>query len=164
MSCKEGIESLKNYQDSGFYLINLYLRECIPDEEFIEKYKLNETKLLQIKEHIKNIDNEFIEKSEKTVDDKFVVYRGVRSKNCIYDGKNKGYVSTSRYLSIGQKYAAKEGCVYELRLDKDIPYIDLSIYWSNESEILLPYGLIYTIEKQYKVKKNTYVVLKVTKE
>ena len=160
MSCQEGIQSLKFYQDSGFYFINAYLRECISDEEFITKCKLNQTKLLEIKKHIKNIDNEFT-LSEKTEDDNFVVYRGVR----FYHEKNKGYVSTSRSLSVAQKYAAKDGYIYELRLDKDVPYIDLSVYWAIESEILLPRcGLVYTIQKQYKVKKNTYVVLKVTKE
>lgn len=156
--------SLQFYQGSEFYYINKYLREGISDEEFMINHKINQNKLLETKQHITNIDNDFLHNPMKS-DGNIIVYRGDHGTsfgNPIYQGLDKGFVSTSTSIRIAQKYAWKTGVIYEMRLKKDVPYIDLSVYFAYEEELLLNRGLTFTIVSQKKLKKNTYIVMDVT--
>ena len=149
--------SIRAYQDKEFYYINRYLRNI--EEEYI-KNDVNEDKILVIKQHIMNIDEMFRTNSMKS-DDSLIVFRGVNG-NVIYQGIDNGFVSTSKSIKIAEKFAGKEGVIYEMRLEKNVSYLDLTMYCAREQEILLPRGLIFTIESQKKVKKNVYVVMRVT--
>ena len=86
---EEEFNSLKFYQDSGFYLINTYLRK----NEFDSKRYTIEN----IQNDIQNIDNLFLK--AKKLDTTMTVYRGATT---FYEGTNLGYVSTSLNLSIGK--------------------------------------------------------------
>ena len=102
--------------------------------------------------------------SKKSNDD-LIVFRGIHNTitgNTIYQGIDNGFVSTSRSIKIAEKFAGKQGVIYEMRLDKDVSYLDLMIHNAIEAEILLPRGLNFTIISQKKVKKNIYVIMRVT--
>lgn len=146
---EEEYNSLKFYQDIGFYLINTYLRK----NEFDSKRYTIEN----IQNDIKNIDNLFL-KSKKT-DTTITVYRGATT---FYEGTNLGYVSTSLNLSIGKKFAGSAGVVYELHIAPNIPYIDLNTWNNRESEILLPRGLKFTVKSCKITKKSKYYIMDVS--
>jgi hypothetical protein len=146
---EEEYNSLKFYQDSGFYLINTYLR----------KNEFNSTRytIENIQNDIKNLDNLFL-KAKKT-DTKITVYRGAIA---FYEGTNLGYVSTSLNLSIGKKFAGSSGVVYELHIAPNIPYIDINTWNNSESEILLPRGLTFTVKSSKITKKSKYYIMDVS--
>lgn len=146
---EEEFNSLKFYQDSGFYLINTYLRK----NEFDSKRYTIEN----IQNDIQNIDNLFL-KAKKS-DTTMTVYRGATT---FYEGTNLGYVSTSLNLSIGKKFAGSVGVVYELHIAPNIPYIDLNTWNNRESEILLPRGLKFTVKSSKITKKSKYYIMDVS--
>ncbi len=149
--------SIRAYQDKEFYYINKFLRENLSEQEFANKYNINSEKIIEIKQHISNIDKEF----NIPIKNIKILYRGIHG-NTIYSGLDYGFVSTSKILNVAQKFAGKEGIIYELRLDDDIQYIDCSINNIKEQEILLQRGLVYTIISQKKIKKNIYVITTVS--
>jgi len=151
--------SLKYYQDNGFYFINTYLRENIFDEKFISKHKINYVELEKIKNHIKNIDELFLEKSKKSSN--LVVYRGINSSK-IYQGKDLGYVSTSLNFDIAKKFAGTSGIIYELLIDNNVSYLDCNLWNNNENEIILERNLNYTIVSTKKINKNIIYIMSVS--
>ena len=156
--------SIKAYQDGAFYYINKFLRDNISDDNFMLKYNLLPEKLIEIKNHIYNIDNEFLNIRKDTELNNYIVYRGIHNTingNIIYSGKDNGFVSTSKSLKIAQKFAGKQGVIYEIILNKDISFIDITINNPYEQEILLQRSLTYTIISQKKIKQNIYVTMKV---
>ena len=146
---EEEYNSLKFYQDSGFYLINTYLRK----NEFDSKRYTIEN----IQNDIKNLDNLFA-KAKKT-DAPMTIYRGATS---LYEGINLGYVSGSANLLIGKKFAGSSGVVCELHIAPNIPYIDINTWKNYESEILLPRGLTFTVKSSKITKKCKYYVMDVS--
>ena len=81
--------SVKFYQDGGFYSINTYLR----------KNECNVDKLECTQAHIRNLDNLFA-KTSKT-DKILTVYRG---ESNVYEGVNLGFISTSKNLHTAKKF------------------------------------------------------------
>jgi hypothetical protein len=151
-------ESLKYYQDSGFYMINLYLRNKMDDEIFILQYAKDKTKLIEIKQHIKNIDELFVEKSSNNLK----VFRGVYDNKIIYTGKQSSFYSTSLDINIAKKFAGKKGIIYEFRIDDGIPYIERNMWNNFETEILLPRNLIYTLVSSKTIEQNLYCIMNVS--
>ena len=143
----EEYNSVKFYQDSGFYYINTYLRknECDPD------------KLESIQAHIKNLDNLFA-KSSKT-DKILTVYRG---ESNVYEGINLGFISTSKNLHIAKKFAGSVGAVCELNIQPNIPFIDINTWNNSEAEIILPRGLTFTVKSKKITKKSKHYVIDVS--
>ena len=139
--------SVKFYQDSGFYPINTYLRknECNPD------------KLEIIQTHIKNLDNLFT-KSNKT-NEFLTVYRG---ESNVYEGINLGFISTSKNLHTAKKFAGSAGAVCELRIQPNIPYVDINTWNNSEGEIILPRGLTFTVTSKKITKKSKHYVIDVS--
>ena len=145
----EEYNSLKYYQDSGFYAINTYLRK---NEFSSKRYTIED-----IQNHIKNIDNVFA-KSKKT-DKILTVYRGVQN---ISEGINLGFISTSKSLRIATKFAGSVGVVCELNVQPNIPYLDINTWNNSESEIILPRGLLFTIKSETIVNNSKYYVIDVS--
>lgn len=150
-------ESLKYYQDSGFYMINLYLRHQFDDENIILQYAKDEKTLIKIKQHIENIDQLFVEKNSNNL----IVFRGV-NKKIIYTGKQYSFCSASLDINVAKKFAGKQGTIYEFRIDYGIPYIERNMWNNFESEILLPRNLIYNLVSCKKIKQNLYCVMNVS--
>jgi hypothetical protein len=146
---EEEHNSLKFYQDSGFYLINTYLRE--------NKFDSTRHTIEKIQNDIKNIDNLFL-KSKKS-DTTMTIYRGAAK---LHEGTNLGYVSTTTNLSIGKKFAGSAGVVCELHVAPNIPYIDINTWNNRESEILLPRGLKFTVKSCKITKKSKYYTMDVS--
>jgi hypothetical protein len=140
--------SVKFYQDCGFYYINTYLRknEPTPDD-----------KLDSIQAHIKNLDNLFA-KSNKT-DKILTLYRG---ESNVYEGINLGFISTSKKLHIGKKFAGSDGVVCELNIQPNIPYVDINTWNNSEAEIILPRGLTFTVKSKEITNKSKYYVIDVS--
>lgn len=145
----EEYNSVKFYQDSGFYFINTYLRK----NEFNSKRYTIEN----IQDHIKNLDNLF-EKSNKT-DKILTVYRG---ESNVYEGVNLGFVSSSKNLHIAKKFAGSAGVVSELNIQPNIPYVDINTWNNAEAEIILPRGLTFTVKSTQITKKSRYYVIDVS--
>jgi len=140
--------SVKFYQDSGFYNINTYLRK----NEEIKPEKIENTQ-----EHIKNLDNLFT-KSNKT-DKILTLYRGERN---VYEGINLGFISTSKNLHTAKKFAGSTGVVCELNVQPNIPYVELNTWNNSESEIILPRGLTFTVKSKKITKKSKYYIIDVS--
>jgi hypothetical protein len=145
----EEYNSVKFYQDSGFYSINTYLRK----NEFNSKRYTIEN----IQDHIKNLDNLFA-KSNKT-DKILTVYRG---ESNVYEGINLGFISSSKNLHIAKKFAGSAGAVCELNIQQNIPYVDINTWKNSEAEIILPRGLTYTVKSTQITKKSKYYVIDVS--
>ena len=143
----EEYNSVKFYQDSGFYSINTYLR----------KNEFNPDKLDSIQVHIKNLDNLFA-KSNKT-DKILTIYRGVSN---VYEGIDLGFISTSKNLHTAQKFAGSAGVVCELNIQPNIPYVDINTWNNSEAEIILPRGLTFTVKSKKITKKSKYYVIDVS--
>ncbi len=141
--------SVKFYQDSGFYFINSYLR----------KNEFNSTRytIENIQEHIKNLDNLF-EKSKKT-EGILTVYRG---ESNVYEGINLGFISSSKNLHTAKKFAGSAGVVCELNIQPNIPYVDINTWNNAEAEIILPRGLMYTVISKKITKKSRHYVIDVS--
>jgi hypothetical protein len=143
----EEYNTVKFYQDSGFYSINTYLRK----NEFIPE------KLDSIQAHIKNLDNLF-EKSNKT--DKIItLYRG---ESNVYEGINLGFISTSKNLHTAKKFAGSAGAVCELHIQPNIPCVEINTWKNSEAEIILPRGLTFTVKSKKITKKSKYYVIDVS--
>lgn len=149
-------ESLKYYQDSGFYIINLYLRAAMNNENYILE-NVNYEKRIEIKQHIKNIDELFVKKTYNNL----TAFRGVNNKR-IYPGIQYSYCSTSLDINVAKKFAGKKGIIYEFMIDNGIPYIERNMWNNFESEILLPRKLIYTLVSSKIIKQNLYCIMKVS--
>ncbi len=145
----EEYNSVKFYQDSGFYSINTYLRK----NEFNSKRYTIEN----IQDHIKNLDNLFA-KSNKT-DKILTVYRG---QSNVYEGVNLGFVSSSKNLHIAKKFAGSAGVVCELNIQPNIPYVDINTWNNAEAEIILPRGLTFTVKSTQITNKSRYYVIDVS--
>ena len=145
----EEYNSVKFYQDIGFYFINTYLR----------KNEFNSTRytIENIQDHIKNLDNLFA-RSNKT-DKILTVYRG---QSNIYEGINLGFVSSSKNLHIAKKFAGSAGVVCELNIQPNIPYVDINTWNNAEAEIILPRGLTFTVKSTKITKKSRYYVIDVS--
>jgi hypothetical protein len=145
----EEYNSVKFYQDIGFYFINTYLR----------KNEFNSTRytIENIQDHIKNLDNLF-GKSNKT-DKILTVYRG---QSNVYEGINLGFVSSSKNLHIAKKFAGSAGVVCELNIQPNIPYVDINTWNNAEAEIILPRGLTFTVKSTQITKKSRYYVIDVS--
>ena len=145
----EEYNSVKFYQDSGFYFINTYLR----------KNEFNSTRytIENIQDHIKNLDNLFT-KSNKT-DKILTLYRGERN---VYEGINLGFISTSKNLHTAKKFAGSTGVVCELNVQPNIPYVELNTWNNSESEIILPRGLTFTVKSKKITKKSKYYIIDVS--
>lgn len=150
----EKIESLKAYQDKYFIYINNYLRNkssINTDIDFLLKYPYYTEKILNdTKKHIENLDALFVNADK--INDERIVYRGSEYMN---EGICPSFISTSKSLSVAKKYA-KNKYLYELHINKNIPYIDINTWSNNEEEILLPRGLNLTIKKI--INKKHYVI------
>lgn len=145
----EEYNSVKFYQDIGFYFINTYLR----------KNEFNSTRytIENIQDHIKNLDNLFA-KSNKT-DKILTVYRG---QSNVYEGVNLGFVSSSKNLHIAKKFAGSAGVVCELNIQPNIPYVDINTWNNAEAEIILPRGLTFTVKSTQITNKSRYYVIDVS--
>ena len=145
----EEYNSVKFYQDSGFYSINTYLR----------KNEFNSTRytIENIQDHIKNLDNLFA-KSNKT-DKILTVYRG---ESNVYEGVNLGFISSSKKLHIAKKFAGSAGVVCELNIQPNIPYVDINTWNNAEAEIILPRGLTFTVKSTQITNKSKYYVIDVS--
>jgi hypothetical protein len=108
----------------------------------------------KVKKDIENLDKCF-SKSERTIDDTMVLYRGIK-RNLFKNSKIgdslvlKNYTSTSKDPIKAKFFVNDNGCcLYRLKIDKDIPYIDMSSISVSpeEEEVLLPRDLIMTYEK-----------------
>ena len=145
----EEYNSVKFYQDIGFYFINTYLR----------KNEFNKTRytIENIQDHIKNLDNLFA-RSNKT-DKILTVYRG---QSNVYEGINLGFVSSSKNLHIAKKFAGSAGVVCELNIQPNIPYVDINTWNNAEAEIILPRGLTFTVKSTKITKKSRYYVIDVS--
>ena len=145
----EEYNSVKFYQDIGFYFINTYLR----------KNEFNSTRytIENIQDHIKNLDNLFA-RSNKT-DKILTVYRG---QSNIYEGINLGFISSSKNLHIAKKFAGSAGIVCELNIQPNIPYVDINTWNNAEAEIILPRGLTFTVKSTQITKKSRYYVIDVS--
>jgi hypothetical protein len=145
----EEYNSVKFYQDSGFYFINTYLR----------KNEFNSTRytIENIQDHIKNLDNLFT-KSNKT-DKILTLYRGERN---VYEDINLGFISTSKNLHTAKKFAGSTGAVCELNIQPNIPYVELNTWNNSESEIILPRGLTFTVKSKKITKKSKYYIIDVS--
>lgn len=152
----EKIESLKAYQNKYFIYINDYLRNKTnvnneTDNDFLLKYSYYTEEILNdTKKHIENLDDLFADADK--INDERIVYRGSEYMN---EGNCSSFISTSKSLSVAKKYA-KNKYLYELHLNKNIPYIELNTWSNNEEEILLPRGLNLTIKKI--INKKHYVM------
>ena len=143
----EEYNTVKFYQDSGFYSINTYLR----------KNEFNPDKLDSIQSHIKNLDILF-EKSNKT-DKILTVYRGVST---VYEGIDLGFISSSKNLHTAKKFAGSVGAVCELNIQPNIPYVDINTWNNSESEIILPRGLTFTVKSKKITNKSKHYVIDVS--
>ena len=145
----EEYNSVKFYQDSGFYSINTYLR----------KNEFNSTRytIENIQDHIKNLDNLFA-KSNKT-DKILTLYRG---ESNVYEGVNLGFISSSKKLHIAKKFAGSAGVVCELNIQPNIPYVDINTWNNAEAEIILPRGLTFTVKSTQITNKSRYYVIDVS--
>ena len=145
----EEYNSVKFYQDSGFYSINTYLR----------KNEFNSTRytIENIQDHIKNLDNLFT-KSNKT-DKILTLYRGELN---VYEDVNLGFISSSKKLHIAKKFAGSAGVVCELNIQPNIPYVELNTWNNSESEIILPRGLTFTVKSKKITKKSKYYIIDVS--
>lgn len=157
----EKIKSLKAYQDKWFIYINNYLRYTTnttntDDKNFLLNHSYYTEEILNdTKTHIKNLDDLFTEANKieaNKIDNMVVVYRGSEYMN---EGIYPTFISTSKCLSVAKKYAQNK-YLYELHLNKNIPFIDIDTWESNEKEILLPRKLNLTIKKI--INKKHYIM------
>jgi hypothetical protein len=146
---EEEINSLKFYQDSGFYFINTYLRTNKLDSKH---YTVE-----NIQNDIKNLDNLLL-KGKKT-ETTMIVYRGATT---LYEGINLGFVSCSTNKLVGKKFAGRSGVIYELHIAPNIMYTDINTWKNWESEILLPRGLTFTTKSSKITKKEKYYIMDVS--
>jgi uncharacterized protein YjbI with pentapeptide repeats len=146
--------------------------------------------------HISYIDQCFMEYAQVTTDNDMIVYRGMKKPYGIEKGESMvilNYISTTanknpnvinvfqdqNYFSYGHTKHLKPKtmpqhinncCVYEIKIEKGIPFIDMrySTESENEREILLPRNLLITCTGGY-VSTNpemyitTMVIKKTTK-
>lgn len=148
---QEEHDSLKRYQDSGFYWINTYLRT--------NEVRAVRPTIEEVEADIRNLDTLFGKQERAGEGEKRVVYRGVP---CLYEGLQLGFLSTSRHLAVARKFAGRGGAVCELHVDASIPYIDTNTWNGCESEILLPRGLTLTVRSSRITKKEKYYVIDVS--
>ena len=163
------IKSLHNYSYQWDSIINNYLLkgdEAFESEWFqknfqrYQKYKITkvitkEEAIENIKERIMNIDRCFLDFAPRNNSNNLFLYRGMKTEY-IKDMKKgdsfeiKNYISTSKYQDKSYEFTNKvDCCMYLLRVDRGIPYIDMisSSQFKDENEILLPRGLIATCSR-----------------
>ena len=105
-------------------------------------------KLEEIVLHIHQIDDCFQNRSQIS-NGKVVLYRGTRSDMEL--GINTGYISTSKSIKyiLESDFISNNCCIYEYKLAKGVPYLDLSEISSypDQQEVLLPRGLIAELKR-----------------
>ena len=128
-------------------------------------------------QHISNMDKCFMEYAQITKNDDMIVFRGMKGPYPLVIGESMiipNYLSTTTstnpaILNVFQNYnyyGEKQNkdlkpeimpsdinncCIYEIKIDKGIPYIDMKFSTVNkpESEILLPRNLLITYTGEY---------------
>jgi len=123
---------------SSSSVINNYLRGGFTLDK--DKYYL--------KQIINNVDHKF--STAKTSLSR-IIYRGVNTDTPEeFIGLNITYISTTTDINISALFANKKGCIFEIHVDDDVPYIDVSENspFKTEKEILLPREIVLTRENE----------------
>ena len=133
------IESIEEYTGMSYKNINNFLRGHNKGSKFTKKL-------------IFQIDDAF--KRAPKVETPFYVYRGTgdsSNSGLPYLGISTGYSSTSLTDDQARIFSGKKCCMYKMKLNIGVPYLYLFEISQNkyENEILLPRGIITTLDNTY---------------